>query len=390
MSSESEHNRKRLAMGIVEYLEKAVSEGTVSGDGAESLEIAKQCIADAFEINTEDEAQVKDLSLKPFSLDKVFEVYLNAQAKVGTAAGGAEAQGSASASASTEPSAVGPSDDDRKRAEELKAEGNAFVAKKEYTAAINAYTNAIELVNDNAVYYGNRAAAYSQNGDHAEAVDDAKKALEVDPNYVRGYSRLGRAYFGLGEFELAAEAYEKGLEMDPENSVMRSSLESVKARLGSSADSSRSAVPTSNSTGSSSNAGASAGGFDIGSLLNNPALMGMAQNMMANGGLDRLMSNPAIAQMANNYRSNGQMPSMSDLMNNPDLANLARDFSGMSGNNTNAGDQNPQGGSAAGSNPMASLLNNPALMNMAQQFMRGNNNSSSGGGANNGDNNSSN
>ncbi|KAJ2595639.1 Small glutamine-rich tetratricopeptide repeat-containing protein 2, partial [Coemansia sp. RSA 1721] len=137
MSSESEHNRKRLAMGIVEYLEKAVSEGTVSGDGAESLEIAKQCIADAFEINTEDEAQVKDLSLKPFSLDKVFEVYLNAQAKVGTAAGGAEAQGSASASASTEPSAVGPSDDDRKRAEELKAEGNAFVAKKEYTAAIN-------------------------------------------------------------------------------------------------------------------------------------------------------------------------------------------------------------------------------------------------------------
>ncbi|KAJ1850418.1 Small glutamine-rich tetratricopeptide repeat-containing protein 2 [Coemansia sp. RSA 486] len=391
MSSESEHNRKRLAMGIVEYLEKAVSEGTVSGDGAESLEIAKQCIADAFEINTEDEAQVKDLSLKPFSLDKVFEVYLNAQAKVGSAAGSAEAQGSASAS--TEPSAVGPSEDDRKRAEELKAEGNALVAKKEYTAAINAYTNAIELVNDNAVYYGNRAAAYSQNGDHAEAVDDAKKALEVDPNYVRGYSRLGRAYFGLGEFELAAEAYEKGLEMDPENSVMRSSLESVKARLGSSADSSRSAVPTSNSTGSSSNAGASAGagGFDIGSLLNNPALMGMAQNMMANGGLDRLMSNPAISQMANNYRSNGQMPSMSDLMNNPDLANLARDFSGMSGNNTNAGDQNPQGGSAAGSNPMASLLNNPALMNMAQQFMRGNNNNnSSSDGANNGDNNSSN
>ncbi|KAJ1643308.1 Small glutamine-rich tetratricopeptide repeat-containing protein 2 [Coemansia erecta] len=390
--SESEHNRKRLAMGIVEYLEKAVSEGTVSGDGAESLEIAKQCIADAFEINPEDEAQVKELSLKPYSLDKVFDVYLNAQAKMGSAKAESTTEGAASTSAAA---AAGPSEDDRKCAEELKAEGNALVAKKEYVAAIDAYTKAIELVKDNAVYYGNRAAAYSQNGDHAEAVDDAKKALEIDPSYVRGYSRLGRAYFGLGEFKLAAEAYEKGLQMDPENSVMKSSLESVKARLGSSADASRSAASTSGEAGSGSNAGAGAGagGFDLGSMLNNPALMSMAQNMMANGGLERFMSNPAISQLANNYRSSGQMPSMSDLMNNPDLANLARDFSGMAGSSNSAGDQSAQssgsnssGSGAAGSNPMASLLNNPALMNMAQQFMRGNNNNNN----NNNSNNSSN
>ncbi|PIA18201.1 hypothetical protein COEREDRAFT_39736, partial [Coemansia reversa NRRL 1564] len=68
-------NRKRLAMGIVEYLDKAVTESLVSSDGAESLEIAKQCIADAFGLNLEDDAQVKELSLKPFSLDKVFDVY---------------------------------------------------------------------------------------------------------------------------------------------------------------------------------------------------------------------------------------------------------------------------------------------------------------------------
>jgi small glutamine-rich tetratricopeptide repeat-containing protein alpha len=45
-------------------------------------------------------------------------------------------------------------------------------------------------------------------------------------------------------------------------------------------------------------AGAGAGGMpDLASLMNNPAMMQMAQQMMANGGLERLMSNPAVANM---------------------------------------------------------------------------------------------
>lgn len=35
------------------------------------------------------------------------------------------------------------------------------------------------------------AAAYSQQGDHEKAVSDAKRAIEVDPQYSKGYSRLG-------------------------------------------------------------------------------------------------------------------------------------------------------------------------------------------------------
>ncbi|KAJ1884060.1 Small glutamine-rich tetratricopeptide repeat-containing protein 2 [Kickxella alabastrina] len=363
--SNPEHNRKRLAMGIVEYLEKVVAEGFVSGDGAESLEIAKQCIADAFAINTEDEEQVKDLSLKPFSLDKVFEVYLNAQVKAGESS---KTEGVPVATP------TGPSDDDRKRADEFKATGNSLVTKKEYVGAIEAYTKAIELVGDNAVYYGNRAAAYSQNGDHEEAVEDANKALEIDPKYSKGFSRLGRALFGLGRFKEAAEAYENGLELDPQNAVMRASLNSVNAKLDSSAVAETSRSASASDDGAS--AGAGAGGFDFASLMSNPALMGMARNMMANGGLDSLMSNPAVSQLAENYRNTGQMPNMSDLMGNPELANMARNLSGGAG--AGAGDGAGAGAGAApasdSSNPMASLLNNPALMNMAQQFMRGNNN----------------
>ena len=35
------------------------------------------------------------------------------------------------------------------------------------------------------------AAAYSQQGDYDKAVTDANKAIEIDPKYSKGYSRLG-------------------------------------------------------------------------------------------------------------------------------------------------------------------------------------------------------
>ncbi|KAG2044331.1 hypothetical protein BDR03DRAFT_234598 [Suillus americanus] len=41
-----------------------------------------------------------------------------------------------------------------------------------------------------------------------------------------------------------------------------------------------------------------AGGMpDLASLMNNPMMMQMAQQMMANGGMERLMSNPNVANM---------------------------------------------------------------------------------------------
>lgn len=44
--------------------------------------------------------------------------------------------------------------------------------------------------------------------------------------------------------------------------------------------------------------GGGAGGMpDIASMMNNPQLMAMAQQMMANGGLESLMSNPAVSNM---------------------------------------------------------------------------------------------
>jgi small glutamine-rich tetratricopeptide repeat-containing protein alpha len=74
-------------------------------------------------------------------------------------------------------------------------------------------------------------------------------------------------------------------------------------------------------------------------MMNNPAMMQMAQQMMASGGLERLMSNPTVANMVsciesplcdcladlvqmNQMNSGGGLPSMQDLMANPELRAL--------------------------------------------------------------------
>jgi hypothetical protein len=51
-------------------------------------------------------------------------------------------------------------------------------------------------------------------------------------------------------------------------------------------------------------AGAGAGGMpDLASMMSNPAVMQMAQQMMANGGLERLMSNQGVSNMVSGIDS---------------------------------------------------------------------------------------
>jgi small glutamine-rich tetratricopeptide repeat-containing protein alpha len=119
-----------------------------------------------------------------------------------------------------------------KVAEGLKAEGNKLLAAKDFKGAVEKYTAAIEADANNAVYYANRAAAYSQLQQHESAVYDAKKALQVNPNYSKAYSRLGHAEFCLGNYENAVDAYTLGLEKEPNNASIKQSLAAAQQKVG--------------------------------------------------------------------------------------------------------------------------------------------------------------
>lgn len=306
----SDIKNKKLALAICDFLTQSIENGTIKSDDAEGIEVAVQCIAEAFGVDPDDSTQVEELSIKPASLLSIFEVVLKTQNKVS----------STSVSSSD---AVQNDPESKKKAEELKGKGNTEMGQKNYVEAIKLYTEAIKLDSENAVYYANRAAAFSHNGEHERAVDDAKKSIEVDPKYSKALSRMGHAYFSLGKYEEAVKAYEDGVALDPTNELMKQSLAAAKSKTASASPTTSSpsdavAEPETSTRGAGGFPGVGGpGGLDFGSMMNNPNFMSMASQMM---------NNPAFGQMAQNLMSNPD--ALRNLMSDPNVADMAKNFMG--------------------------------------------------------------
>ena len=112
--------------------------------------------------------------------------------------------------------------------EEYKAQGNKHFAAKEFDKAVEQFTLAIEASPEpNHVLFSNRSACYVSLKDFSKALEDAKKCVEINSCWVKGYNRLGAAHHGLGNFDDAKTAYSKALELEPNNSTAKSGLSSV-------------------------------------------------------------------------------------------------------------------------------------------------------------------
>ncbi|XP_068305974.1 hsp70-Hsp90 organizing protein 3-like [Pyrus communis] len=114
-------------------------------------------------------------------------------------------------------------------ADEAKAKGNAAFSSGDFTAAVNHFSEAIDLAPTNHVLYSNRSAAYASLNKYSEALADANKTVEIKPDWSKGYSRLGAAHCGLGQYNDAVSAYKKGLEIDPNNEALKSGLADAQA-----------------------------------------------------------------------------------------------------------------------------------------------------------------
>lgn len=307
-----------------------------------------------------------------------------------------------------------PTDADIAAAEELKAQGNDALLRKDYPEAERLYTAALARRPGTAVYLSNRAAAKIYQASFVDALDDCKAAIEAEPGFVRAHERLASAYRHLGMVDEEVAALQDAAALDPASTKIASALASAVARstgegpAGNSSVGSRGA-PSPSAGGGGGGAGGVGGGLRPGmppgleGLLNNPAVRSMAENFASSGGLQSMMNNPAaMANMmgalggmggaggagggggaprggaprgpgAGGGDAGGGMPDLSALLSNPALASMMGNLGGAGGA--------PGGGGAGGGappNPMAAIqqaMSDPEqmaqLMNMAQGFLGG-------------------
>lgn len=229
---------KTVAASIVNFLKQQLDGDALGADSRESVEVAVQCVETAFELTPADAARGADL--------------LQLLRARGSAAPGAAAPGAA-----------------RADAERLKNEGNELMKADRHREALERYSRAIELDPLSAVYFCNRAAAHFKLNDHEGAVADCTAALVLQPDYGKAHGRLGLALTALERHREARQAFARAASLEPDNDSYKQNLRLADERLTSRGERNP---------------------LDLGGLLQNPALLSMATEMLADPGMQNLIS----------------------------------------------------------------------------------------------------
>lgn len=224
--------RKGVIYTIIRYLQQEAQTSQLHDSEKESVDVATECLADAYQIALHDPAQCAGLALDEEAF--VAEITRTGVFDAPGAVVGCSDDASGTAQAA-EPEGEGEAEAAREEAEKRKAaakaqadvhkqRGNRHIKDHEYALAVEEYTKAIAICPDNAVYYGNRAAAFSSLESVDEVIKDCQRSMQIDPKYVKAHSRMGNAYLAKQEYGLAADSYSKALAIDPANQTYAEQL----------------------------------------------------------------------------------------------------------------------------------------------------------------------
>ena len=118
--------------------------------------------------------------------------------------------------------------------ETWKNRGNDLYKNRDYTAAIGAYTKAIDLEPSAPLLYTNRAAAYLMTHQFKEVIADCDKAIQLDRACSKAYLRKASALKSLGRLDEALVVLNAGYDTDPKNAAVvqeRQAIIAVNNRL---------------------------------------------------------------------------------------------------------------------------------------------------------------
>ncbi|KAG7346191.1 peptidase C14 caspase catalytic subunit-like protein [Nitzschia inconspicua] len=120
---------------------------------------------------------------------------------------------------------------DAEKAEEAKQRGNEFFRQKDFAKAVAEYEEAVKRSPKDAAIRNNLAAALTKIMDFNGAKTQVEKALELDPKYVKAWTRKGDIEFAFKEYHKAMDSYKQGLELDPDNVACKQGLQKTQQQI---------------------------------------------------------------------------------------------------------------------------------------------------------------
>jgi len=96
--------------------------------------------------------------------------------------------------------------------ETLRNQANDFFKKGKYQEAMEYYTKAIDaepLTQQTAICFGNRSFAACKLEQYGQALQDADKAIELNPSYIKAYYRRAAAYMALNKYKSALDDFKR-------------------------------------------------------------------------------------------------------------------------------------------------------------------------------------
>jgi len=106
--------------------------------------------------------------------------------------------------------------------------GNIKASEDRYEDAIHNYTEAIRLLPNDYRFYGNRSYCYERIKNFDKALEDAQKAINMEPKQPKSYYRKGLALFGLKRLGEAEEAFNEVLRLDKDCDEAKEELFAVR------------------------------------------------------------------------------------------------------------------------------------------------------------------
>eukprot|EP01121_Diplochlamys_sp_Union-15-3_P021896 TRINITY_DN9115_c0_g1_i1.p1 TRINITY_DN9115_c0_g1~~TRINITY_DN9115_c0_g1_i1.p1 ORF type:complete len:392 (+),score=86.54 TRINITY_DN9115_c0_g1_i1:85-1260(+) len=108
---------------------------------------------------------------------------------------------------------------------------NSLFVDEQYEDALENYGMAIELDNNVSDYFVKRSFCHYKLKNYTDAVDDANKAIKLEPTNATAYLRKGMSAFALDEFESAKAAFVKGKSIDPGNTIFNTWIRKCNAEM---------------------------------------------------------------------------------------------------------------------------------------------------------------